>query len=111
MTEVVISAALLRSRAVPNAAASFGSTPASLPTCRSLWPAFDVRGAADYLDLRPVAAFEEQTRYLDEALHVDARHERVSPPLLASEVRNDMLREFLSRAQATACRPGLRQRA
>jgi len=48
-----------------------------------------------YLDLRPSAAFGEQTLYLDESLHADARHERVSPPLLASGVRNDMLREFL----------------
>jgi len=38
--------------------------------------------SAGYLDLRPKAAFGEQTRYLDEALHADARHERVSPPLL-----------------------------
>jgi SAM-dependent methyltransferase len=48
-----------------------------------------------YVDLRPSAAFDEQTRYLDESLHADARHERVSPPLLASGVRNDMLRDFL----------------
>jgi SAM-dependent methyltransferase len=48
-----------------------------------------------YVDLRPLAAFGEQTRYLDESLHADARHERVSPPLLASGVRNDMLRDFL----------------
>ncbi len=52
-------------------------------------------GAAGYLDLRPREAFDEQTRYLDESLHADARHERVSLPLLASGVRNDMLREFL----------------
>jgi SAM-dependent methyltransferase len=52
-------------------------------------------GDRGYLDLRPLAAFGEQTRYLDESLHADARHERVSPPLLASGVRNDMLREFL----------------
>ena len=51
--------------------------------------------AAGYLDLRPNTAFDEQTRYLDEALHADARHERVSPPLLASGVRHDMLRKFL----------------
>ena len=38
----------------------------------------------------------EQTKYLDEALHVDARHERVSPPLLGSRIRNDMLRAFLA---------------
>jgi SAM-dependent methyltransferase len=49
----------------------------------------------EYLDLRPVSEFAEQTKYLDEALHADARHERVSPPLLGSKIRNDMLREFL----------------
>jgi len=42
--------------------------------------------------------FEEQTKYLDEALHADARHERVSPPLLGSRIRNDMLRAFLAPA-------------
>jgi SAM-dependent methyltransferase len=52
-------------------------------------------GSAGYLDLRPLTAFDEQTRYLDESLHADARHERVSPPLLASGVRNAMLRKFL----------------
>ena len=51
---------------------------------------------ADYLDLRPREQFAEQTKYLDEALHVDARHERVSPPLLGSRIRNDMLRSFLA---------------
>jgi SAM-dependent methyltransferase len=49
----------------------------------------------EYLDLRPAAEYAEQTKYLDEALHADARHERVSPPLLGSKIRNDMLREFL----------------
>jgi SAM-dependent methyltransferase len=39
--------------------------------------------------------FSEQTKYLDESLHADARHERVSPPLLGSKIRNDMLRGFL----------------
>ncbi|MEZ5316044.1 MAG: methyltransferase domain-containing protein [Vicinamibacterales bacterium] len=48
-----------------------------------------------YLDLRPSATFDEQTKYLDEALHVDARHESISPPLLGSRIRNDMLRTFL----------------
>ena len=51
---------------------------------------------ADYLDLRPREQYAEQTKYLDEALHVDARHERVSPPLLGSRIRNDMLRGFLA---------------
>ena len=48
-----------------------------------------------YLDLRPADQFAEQTKYLDESLHADARHERVSPPLLGSKIRNDMLREYL----------------
>ncbi len=61
--------------------------------CRGCGRSF-VRSAG-YLDLRPKAAFGEQTRYLDEALHADARHERVSPPLLASGVRHGMLRAFL----------------
>jgi len=52
--------------------------------------------AADFLDLRPNEMFQEQTKYLDEALHADARHERVSPPLLGSKIRNDMLRSFLA---------------
>lgn len=50
----------------------------------------------DYLDMRPREEFQEQTKYLDEALHADARHERVSPPLLGSKIRNDMLRQFLA---------------
>ncbi len=50
----------------------------------------------DYLDLRPRVEFAEQTKYLDESLHADARHERVSPPLLGSKIRNDMLRAFLA---------------
>ena len=49
----------------------------------------------DYLDLRPATAFAEQTKYLDDALHQDARHESVSPPLLQSGVRQRQLRRFL----------------
>ncbi len=63
---------------------------ATCPSCRRV---FD--GARGYLDLRPLAAFEEQTKYLDEALHIDARHETVAPPLLGSKIRNDRLRAFL----------------
>lgn len=48
-----------------------------------------------YLDLRPATAFGETTKYTDAALHADARHERVSPPLLGAGVRNAMLRRFL----------------
>jgi SAM-dependent methyltransferase len=54
--------------------------------------------AAGYLDLRPRQKFDEQTKYLDEALHADARHETVAPPLLGSKIRNDMLRKFLKPA-------------
>ncbi|MGE3842488.1 MAG: methyltransferase domain-containing protein [Vicinamibacterales bacterium] len=50
---------------------------------------------ATFLDLRPALVFEEQTKYLDDALHADARQERVSPPLLAAGVRNRMLRSML----------------
>ncbi|HET7698168.1 MAG TPA: methyltransferase domain-containing protein [Vicinamibacterales bacterium] len=53
-------------------------------------------GSADFLDLRPQEDFQEQTKYLDEALHADARYDRVSPPLLGSRIRNDMLRAFLA---------------
>jgi SAM-dependent methyltransferase len=52
----------------------------------------------DFLDLRPFVEYAEQTKYLDEALHADARHERVSPPLLGSRIRNNMLRAFLDPA-------------
>jgi SAM-dependent methyltransferase len=52
--------------------------------------------SADYLDLRPRVEFVEQTKYLDQTLHADARHERLSPPLLGSRIRNDMLRSFLA---------------
>jgi SAM-dependent methyltransferase len=63
-------------------------------TCQGCGRVFRAPGNA-YLDLRPADQFAEQTKYLDEALHADARHERVSPPLLGSKIRNDMLREFL----------------
>ena len=39
--------------------------------------------------------FAEQTKYLDDALHADHRHETVSPPLLQAGVRQRMLRRFL----------------
>ena len=55
----------------------------------------EYHGPGDFLDMRPVEQFADQTKYLDEALHADARHERVSPPLLGSKIRNDMLRAFL----------------
>lgn len=64
--------------------------------CPSCHRVFD--GSHGYLDLRPIAAFAEQTKYLDGALHVDARHETVAPPLLGSKIRNDRLRAFLALA-------------
>lgn len=64
------------------------------PTCRGCGRTYR-RAGTDYLDLRPHDEFREQTKYLDEALHADARHERLSPPLLGSRIRNDMLRAFL----------------
>jgi SAM-dependent methyltransferase len=63
---------------------------ASCPGCGRVFT-----GDAGYLDLRPRQAFAEQTKYLDEALHADARHESIAPPLLGSKIRNDMLRAFL----------------
>jgi SAM-dependent methyltransferase len=54
--------------------------------------------APDFLDMRPHENFAERTKYLDEALHADARYERASPPLLGSKIRNDMLRSFLAPA-------------
>jgi len=49
-----------------------------------------------FLDLRPTDGYSEQTKYLDGALHADARHETLSPPLLGARVRNDMLRSMLA---------------
>lgn len=69
------------------------SGPATSPVCGSCGRAYPA--AAGYLDLRPTTAFTEKTRYLDEALHADARHETVSPPLLQAGVRQRMLRDFL----------------
>jgi SAM-dependent methyltransferase len=63
--------------------------------CTGCGRSFAQQGAG-FLDLRPKEQYSEQTKYLDEALHVDARHERVSPPLLGSKIRNDMLRRFLA---------------
>ncbi len=59
--------------------------------CGRRFPAGD-----EYLVLHPGVTYAEQTKYLDEALHADARHEHVSPPLLSARIRNDMLRTFLA---------------
>jgi SAM-dependent methyltransferase len=60
------------------------------PACDRTWTQAD-----GYLDLRPSAMFGEQTKYLDEALHADARHASVSPPLLGAGVRHRMLTRML----------------
>jgi SAM-dependent methyltransferase len=61
--------------------------------CAACGRAFD--RSAGYLDLRPSDAFAENTKYLDAALHADARHETIAPPVLGSRIRHDMLRRFL----------------
>jgi SAM-dependent methyltransferase len=61
--------------------------------CAGCGRAFDARGGV--LDLRPLETFEAQTKYLDPALHTDARHESIAPPLLGSKIRNDRLRTWL----------------
>ncbi len=62
--------------------------------CRGCGRQFEA--AHGFLDLRPAAAFAEQTKYTDEALHADARHETIAPPVLGAKVRFDMLRRFLA---------------
>jgi SAM-dependent methyltransferase len=80
-----------RATLVPSDDATAHPTP-ECANCGRVYP----QHSSDFLDLRPPDEFREQTKYLDEALHIDARHERVSPPLLGSKIRNDMLRAFLS---------------
>jgi len=89
----VISERLLAIARCPDCGGRLAGAGDEAAACEACGRAF--ARAAGYLDLRPKAAFDEQTRYLDEALHADARHERVSPPLLASGVRHGMLRKFL----------------
>ena len=90
---VVISERLLTIARCPDCGGRLAAAGVEAAACRGCGRAF--AGTAGYLDLRPRTAFDEQTRYLDEALHADARHERVSPPLLASGVRHAMLLKFL----------------
>jgi SAM-dependent methyltransferase len=89
----VISGGVLSLVRCPACHATLAGDPASL-RCTSCGRTYG--GASkDFLDLRPHETFAERTKYLDEALHADARYERVSPPLLGSKIRNDMLRAFL----------------
>jgi len=88
----MISAALLEVVQCPDCAHPIRRATDGI-ACTGCGRAFD--STPGYLDLRPLAAFAEQTKYLDDALHVDARHESVSPPLLGSKIRQDLLRQFL----------------
>lgn len=90
----MISPRLLALVRCPACHGTLAGAPAAL-TCRGCGKHYG-GPSSDFLDLRPHETFEERTKYLDEALHADARHERVSPPLLGSKIRNDMLREFLA---------------
>ncbi len=76
------------------AAAAGARSPSVDLTCSGCARSFPA-ASAGYLDLRPAEAFAETTKYVDEALHADARHETVSPPLLSAAIRNDMLRAML----------------
>jgi SAM-dependent methyltransferase len=90
----VISARMLALVRCPACHGALAGEPSAL-TCQSCGRRYG-GPSADFLDLRPHESFEERTKYLDEALHADARHERVSPPFLGSKIRNDMLRAFLA---------------
>jgi SAM-dependent methyltransferase len=90
----VISRRLLEIVRCPACHGTLTGEPSAL-TCRSCGRRYG-GPSAEFLDLRPHESFDENTKYLDEALHADARHEHVSPPLLGSKIRNDMLREFLA---------------
>jgi SAM-dependent methyltransferase len=91
----VISERLLSVVCCPDCRASLVRAADGGLTCTGCGRAFG-RQHAEYLDLRPAEVFRETTKYVDEALHADARHESVSPPLLSAAIRNDMLRAFLA---------------
>jgi SAM-dependent methyltransferase len=90
----MISTSLLSLVRCPDCHGVLAGTPDSL-VCRGCGRPYH-SASPDYLDLRPRVEYAEQTKYLDETLHTDARHETVSPPLLGSRIRNDMLRSFLA---------------
>jgi ubiquinone/menaquinone biosynthesis C-methylase UbiE len=89
----MVSADLVALARCPDCRSRLSGGPAA-PRCTGCARRFDPAGAG-YLDLRPLSGFAERTKYVDEALHADARHETVSPPLLSAGLRNDMLRRFL----------------
>jgi len=92
----MITSALIEIVRCPDCGARLIAADGQGARCTGCGRLFD--GTRGYLDLRPAATFAEQTKYLDEALHSDARHETIAPPVLGSKVRNDMLRAFLAPA-------------
>ena len=92
----MISDRLLRLVRCPACHGTLNGSPSSLH-CASCGLVY-ASESKDFLDLRPHETFTERTKYLDQALHADARYDRVSPPLLGSKIRNDMLRAFLAPA-------------
>ncbi len=89
----MISPALLDIVRCPDCAGALRASAPDDVRCVSCGRPFDA--ASGVLDLRPREAFAEQTKYLDAALHEDARHESILPPLLGSKIRLDVLRRFL----------------
>jgi len=89
----VISSRLLELVRCPDCGGSLDGAPPDL-ACAACHRRFAAN--AEYLVLHPGVSFAEQTKYLDEALHADARHEHVTPPLLSAKIRNDVLRSLLA---------------
>ncbi|HOG28172.1 MAG TPA: class I SAM-dependent methyltransferase [Vicinamibacterales bacterium] len=89
----MISDRLLQLVRCPDCGGRLGGRPPGL-VCESCSRPFATD--PDFLVLHPGITFAEQTKYLDAALHADARHERVTPPLLGARIRNDVLRSFLA---------------
>ena len=89
----MISRRLLELVRCPDCGGALDGAPPDL-ACRACRRRF--AAGAEYLVLHPGVSFAEQTKYLDEALHADARHEHVTPPLLSAKIRNDVLRSFLA---------------
>jgi SAM-dependent methyltransferase len=83
----------------PDCGGTLDGAPPEL-SCAACHRRFAANG--EYLVLHPGVSFAEQTKYLDAALHADARHEHVTPPLLSAKIRNDVLRAFLEPGRGDA---------
>jgi SAM-dependent methyltransferase len=89
----LISDRLLSVVRCPDCHGQLGGEPRSL-ACRACGRTF-TDSTADYLVLRPLSAYDETTKFVEDSFHADGRDESVSPPLLSAAVRNNMLRTFL----------------